>query len=203
MQHIKDQIRATILTGAESLFLKKGFCNTTMRDIASASGVGLSNIYNYFSSKDAIFRAIVNPVVEKMEKMLYNHHGKDGHDIGDLYRDDYLESVISEYAGLLKSDRRQMELLLFHAGGSSFENYKEEFCDLSTAVVKEYISDMKQRYHHLNVELSDFYIRLRCVWMFGLFEEILLRKIRGRDVDKIMREYITSEIFGLSELVRI
>jgi AcrR family transcriptional regulator len=36
-----------------------------MRDIAKGASIGLSNIYNYFNSKDEIFRHIVAPLMAK------------------------------------------------------------------------------------------------------------------------------------------
>lgn len=44
------------MKAAEELFLKDVFVKVSMRDISMRSGVGLSNIYNYFKGKDEIFQ---------------------------------------------------------------------------------------------------------------------------------------------------
>ena len=49
MQTVKDHIKSDILQSAATLFLEKGYLKVPMREIAHKSGVGLSNIYNYFS----------------------------------------------------------------------------------------------------------------------------------------------------------
>ena len=48
MQRKKDDIGRCVEKEAKKIFLKKGYAKTLMREIAEKSGVGLSNIYNYF-----------------------------------------------------------------------------------------------------------------------------------------------------------
>lgn len=52
--------RTGILTAAADLFTKNGFNATRMAEIAQASGLKQSSIYYWFSSKDAILRAIMD-----------------------------------------------------------------------------------------------------------------------------------------------
>jgi AcrR family transcriptional regulator len=52
-----EETRARIHTAALTLFRKKGFDATTMRDIAAAGGVALGAAYYYFPSKEAIVLA--------------------------------------------------------------------------------------------------------------------------------------------------
>lgn len=51
------ETRDQILTAALTLFRKKGFDATTMRDIAGAAGVALGAAYYYFPSKEALVLA--------------------------------------------------------------------------------------------------------------------------------------------------
>ena len=74
MQIKKDYTREQIVTVAKRVFLRKGFAKASMRDVAKGAGIGLSNIYNYFNSKDEIFRYIVASLIAKMEEMLKEHH---------------------------------------------------------------------------------------------------------------------------------
>lgn len=48
-----------ILNSAYSLFLDQGYHATSMRQIATKSGMALGGIYNHFDSKDEIFAAII------------------------------------------------------------------------------------------------------------------------------------------------
>lgn len=46
--------QSLILKKATRLFIKKGYSQTTMRDIAKATGINLGNLYNYINSKEDI-----------------------------------------------------------------------------------------------------------------------------------------------------
>ena len=83
MQYSKDDIQKEILKAAEKVFLENGFPKASMREIAQEAQVGLSNIYNYFKSKDDIFCTVVRPVISAFERMLHEHHGRYGTYIGE------------------------------------------------------------------------------------------------------------------------
>lgn len=55
-----EQTRQAILDAAERLFLSNGFNGTSVRQIAhEAGGIAVGGIYNHFSSKEEIFRALL------------------------------------------------------------------------------------------------------------------------------------------------
>ena len=49
-----DRRRHEIFTKTVNLFIKKGFRETSMREIAETAGMGKSSIYDYFKTKDEI-----------------------------------------------------------------------------------------------------------------------------------------------------
>ena len=54
---LHERRRDEILAAAETCFVAKGFHQTSMQDIASASGLSMGLLYRYFDSKSAIIRA--------------------------------------------------------------------------------------------------------------------------------------------------
>lgn len=50
--------RAQIIAASHGLFLAQGFHGTTMRQIAKQSGMALGSLYNHFTDKDDLFRAV-------------------------------------------------------------------------------------------------------------------------------------------------
>ncbi|HEY57984.1 MAG TPA: TetR/AcrR family transcriptional regulator [Anaerolineae bacterium] len=52
-------LRETLLQVAMRRFVQQGYHGTSMRQIARDAGVSLSNIYNYFPGKEALFAAVL------------------------------------------------------------------------------------------------------------------------------------------------
>ena len=89
-----SRVRNTIMSKARALFGKKGYHNTTVRDIANAYGCEPANIYNFFPSKEEILfeilsqemEAIIEPITllrednqsdpVEMLKTIFQSHGK-------------------------------------------------------------------------------------------------------------------------------
>ena len=53
----KSEIRQKLLDAAVALFVKKGFAESTMREISKRAGFSEGTIYNYFTTKEGIFYA--------------------------------------------------------------------------------------------------------------------------------------------------
>ena len=56
----QQKTRQLLTDVARQLFARKGFENTTMNDIAEASGKGRRTLYTYFRSKDEVYSAVIN-----------------------------------------------------------------------------------------------------------------------------------------------
>lgn len=56
----REQKKRLILSAAEKVFIRKGFTETTMQDIVSASGLSRGGVYLYFSSTEEIFCILLN-----------------------------------------------------------------------------------------------------------------------------------------------
>ena len=55
----------------------------------------------------------------------------------------------------------------------------------------------------MNIRVSDFMIHLHTVWMFTMFEEILMHKITVDEMQQIVEEYIKFEINGWKHILHI
>jgi AcrR family transcriptional regulator len=60
--------RRALLDGALELFAEKGYFGTSLRDIARAVGVRESALYHYFSSKEALFQALLTERPEGLDR---------------------------------------------------------------------------------------------------------------------------------------
>src|SRR4030043_2324877 len=53
-----EQTRSTILQAAHDLFIEQGYHGTSMRQIAIGAHIALGGLYNHFSSKEQVFKAV-------------------------------------------------------------------------------------------------------------------------------------------------
>ena len=203
MQILKDDTRRRILTQSRKLFLEKGFRDTTTRDIASASGVVLSSLYRYFSSKDDLFLYIVKPAMSALEDMLERHHNPGRNDIAAIRSDRFVDDSLQEYLTIIESHRETLKILLLRADGSTLENYKEYYVNKSTGMVMEWFGAMKARYPGMNTQVSEFFIHLNNVWMFTLLEEILMHDLPEDETRSVLSDYIQFEFTCWMKMMKV
>jgi AcrR family transcriptional regulator len=72
--------RQEIINAAKSLFIKDGFDNTAVSDIANHINVASGLVYHYFKSKTDLLYAVIDEVVKEeakiKEKIVAEHKGK-------------------------------------------------------------------------------------------------------------------------------
>lgn len=63
-------LRLQILDAALHLYSGKGYFNTSIHDIQRAADVSMGSIYNHFTGKEAIARALYDDLLDRMEKLV-------------------------------------------------------------------------------------------------------------------------------------
>ncbi len=66
----REERRASILHGAAAAFAGAGFAATSMEDVADACGVTKLIVYRHFDSKEELYRAILQRVVDRQAEEL-------------------------------------------------------------------------------------------------------------------------------------
>lgn len=65
-----SKTRQKFIDIARQLFAKRGVANTTMNDIAVASGKGRRTLYTYFNSKEEVYSAVIESELERLSDKL-------------------------------------------------------------------------------------------------------------------------------------
>lgn len=65
-----SKTRKKLIDIARQLFAKNGVANTTMNDIAVASGKGRRTLYTYFNSKEEVYSAVIESELERLSDKL-------------------------------------------------------------------------------------------------------------------------------------
>ena len=64
MQYLKKEVREKILCAAVEEFKQYGYADASIRNIANNAEISLGNIYRYFTNKEALYFAVINPFME-------------------------------------------------------------------------------------------------------------------------------------------
>jgi AcrR family transcriptional regulator len=67
---LTEVVHRTILDAAERVFGSRGFAGAKMTEIAERAGLAAGTLYNYFDSKEAIFRALLDERGEELSALL-------------------------------------------------------------------------------------------------------------------------------------
>lgn len=205
MQVKKDYTHVRIVEVSKGVFLQKGYAKTSMRDIAKRAGVGLSNIYNYFKSKDELFRQIVSPLILELERMMHEHHNVNNQDrfvrnaTGD--GDDMLGENVKEYMLLINNHRDELKLLLYQSQGSSLENYIDTYTEQCTEMVIEFMTEFKRKYPDYGAIHTPFTYHVHMVWMFSFISEVIKHDLPAEEIKHAIEDYITFEFSGWRALM--
>lgn len=122
MQIPKDNIKKQVFEAAREEFIKNGFKDASMRTIAKKAKVTLSNIYNYYSNKEEIFQDVLKPLLQNLEKVKEEHNNPKNITVEYFSSEKYQLEHINQYLELIINYKEELNVLLFKAHGSSFEN---------------------------------------------------------------------------------
>ena len=97
--------RRAILDAAEEIFARHGLQGTRVREIASAAGVNVATLYNYYKNKEALYEAVldqgIQPVTEAIKAV--SHNGA-----GEISTRDIIDTVLNHLR-----DRPQVSRLIY------------------------------------------------------------------------------------------
>ena len=72
-----------------------------MREISRLSGVGLSNIYNYYPCKDDLLAIVLRPLFEAMTNILEKHNCDKNLSLEIFTSEEYLRQSMQEVMGVI------------------------------------------------------------------------------------------------------
>lgn len=203
MQIQKFDVKTTVLKAAKEEFMVKGFKDASMRNIAARSGVGLSNIYNYFNSKDEIFREVLAKLLTAIDKLTKEHNNPDSIDLYVMDTETYVKSQIRLFFSIISRFKADFDLLLFKSSGSSLENFREEYINSHTAIGAEYIKTAQMKYSFINTSISPFFIHTMSSWWMSILAELVSHQLSDNELEQFIAEYIAFGAAGWKQIMKI
>lgn len=135
---LDPQKRQAILEAARRTFIKEGYSNTRIADIAEQAGVAAGTVYLYFDSKEAMSTALAEEFLQKVAKNIEQYVPKFAHKGGI---EAYISSVI-EIAGQEREVIVQMRADMFKTGD---ENKKQARLKLISIMAERLKPLMEQK----------------------------------------------------------
>lgn len=139
-QYAKEDIRNQILAAAREEFIKQGFEKASIRTITAAAGTAKSNLYNYFADKDALFCAVLEPVVTDIRTALEAAQAENEGRGTESYSQDSQERYMRLVMQYVASHTADISMLLFSAAGSSLAGFKDEVIDRFTGILTVWLA---------------------------------------------------------------
>ena len=148
MQRKKDEMREGLLQAAREEFLKKGFNAASIRTIVKSATTTIGNFYNYFSSKEIIFSALVDEVYQEFFQLIESHHEfEERSELMASMDDDLLRQFLTAYVSpIIPKLNDDFLLLIEYSYGTKYENVKEELILFLGGHFNEHIVESNPEY---------------------------------------------------------
>src|SRR3954449_8862817 len=85
----KAENRKKLLEAARKVFAEKGYGEATARDIVRETDLATGTFYNYFDSKEHVFRALLEPLATKARAAVRVQRTRSGATLEDRIHDAY------------------------------------------------------------------------------------------------------------------
>jgi AcrR family transcriptional regulator len=187
-QYKKDQIEIKILRSARSMFLKHGYLKTNLRAISKQAKISLSNLYNYYPNKDALFVAVLSPLLNDLEKVC--EYGRSYPLKNDLFEKlEDKQNNITIAIDYIDKHRRELNLLFNLSSGSSLEKYADY---LSQEYEKNWVlffDNLSKQYPNEKFKQpSSFFLHNMASFHIMTVRNIISRKLSHNEMTKLAEE---------------
>lgn len=127
MQYLKKEIKDKIISAAVVEFKEHGYSDASIRNIANNAEISLGNIYRYFTNKEALYFAVINPFMESVKQTIEHDFvfvGKTMKEISEI-----LVAFLMQYSD---------ELLIIRKGNTvHYETFINYIIDVISRKIKE------------------------------------------------------------------
>lgn len=136
-----------ILGAARSVFLAHGFRDTSMQMIAKEVGISAPGLYKHFESKEAIFSALVDPLIEGIREIMHLTE-KEKDDMFQRNQTDEVwdkEQAFSDTLDFIYENFDGMKLLICCAEGTAYENIVDRIADYETHIILKTLPTLREK----------------------------------------------------------
>lgn len=199
-QREKEQRYETILGAAETLFVKKGYHQTSLEEIAEAAEVSVGTVYFYFKNKEELLISLMQKVGAHLRVMLQDAF---------LKKQGTMEGIVDAgtvfFQDFCRSHPGHASIFFRESGGRSARVETER-----KRLYVKLISDLEKALVRVRSETGTTYLsagseELMAVCILGIYERVaeyyLLWHDRADDITEAGREAVAFTVAGIQGLM--
>ena len=156
-------------------FLEKGYEGASIRGIGARAGMTSAGLYRHYADKEAMFDAMVQPLVDEMKRWLKNHTNKK-YDIveGDLSQENIFgESFVDLIRDVILPRRDEFILLMTCSGGTKYENFIHDLTEENQKEFLDALKYLKKKGYPVKVVTEEELHMLLSAYLTACFEPII------------------------------
>lgn len=202
MQVKKIQLKNAIMAAAREEFVAHGFGGANLRAIVQKAGCSLSNLYNYFESKDDLFRSLLQPRMDEIRKGLEiakSINPPEGKYIYSLEDEKHHHRKVAEY---IAAHREDLKLIFLKSQGSNVEGFSEYVIKQYQEMWDRYVKFLKESFpEKVQHKVSDFFIHNISSSYLNSVTEFLTHDISYEDMLRFSDEMTLYSYYGFIGLL--
>lgn len=161
MPRDKTENHEKIIAAAYDEFLEYGFKDASMRRIAAACDMSASGLYKHFPSKEEMFAALVDPVIDGLMVLFQGVEGDYYDDLEKVSPDEMWvsQSEMIQAMTYIYDHLREFTLIICKSQGTRYENFTHDLSVLEEDVTFRYMKALKKKgYKIKKVDRKEFHL---------------------------------------------
>ena len=204
-----DIVRNEILQIAKEEFLKKGFRDASLREIAKKANKTTGVIYTYFKNKNEIFTEIVKPATNwfnnrfSLTENATDEEIKRGLESLDISYDVWLVKGYRLFVEITDNYRDELFLLFFKSSGSTLEDFFDQILEKATQRGIKIFRNFERTENFKSNEISDFFIRNFTAFNLNMMKEMIKLDKSKKEMLLMENEFTSFSFYGWKALINL
>ena len=143
----EKQTRQKLIDSAKKEFLAKGYAKASLRSICADAGLTTGALYFFFENKEDLFSAIVDPPLNGLKSILFQHFRDDEEEMSGIESIDDIDmdhtEISDRIVGYIYENYDSFMLLLTASENTVYENVVDEFVTMLERSIPPMMADLK------------------------------------------------------------
>ncbi|MCM1264291.1 MAG: TetR/AcrR family transcriptional regulator [Butyrivibrio sp.] len=171
----KTASHVKVMAALREEFLEKGFEGASIRSIGERAGMSAAGLYRHYKNKNDMFDAMVQPLVEDINRWLENHK-RSKYELLDGQADKaelFDETVIDLVKEVIYPRKKEFQMLFCCSQGTKYENFIHDFVAGQQGDMAQVIRYMKGQGYPVQEPLEEELHILLSAYVTAVLEPVI------------------------------